>query len=518
MAQIGEQIGSINEEGWLANFDKKGFDNLSSIDELLANCLDAEARRVEFKRGDSIYISDDGNGMDDEAVTNMFEIYKKMQRVEKIGMANAGAKYALKILSNDTTTKIITMKDEHYITVIIDWVKMIIEGKYTKNILKRDSTKDEIDLFQSLMERKSGTTIILPYFKHVWETIENQINHENDVDSIERCLPVRYGKYPGDVSITCFAKEIYTMKKYNPSVNSLYTQTRVISVFKDKNLRFISDNNEEFKKAGNGVSKSVLILSKDEVENIPDLIGEIIVPLYIPFDPTYEKDWINAKTWVPPILNEIFPKNCYKEKQNLSHNPGIYRNGYRLGSLNIGSEMTVGKESIRANYESRLYFDIHADLHFNANGGDMEEIIGAQENKGQFLDKLPKELKKLVNLFKENYRQELLPLLKPKPQPEPPAPRPEPPAKTATQPAPQPATQPATQTTKPEPKKPSKSVPKPPPEPSKTIVVPGHIKGQIPDDDFDLMLQYMREHKDALKTNTECIHFFNTINTLYSNR
>ena len=176
-----EQIGSINEEGWISNIDKKGFDTLSCFDELNANSLDAGATNVEYKHDESIYISDNGKGMDDEGVKNMFEIYKKLERVEKIGMANAGAKYAFKILSNNTNTntKIITMKSG-YIKVIIDWSKVIKEGKYTKNILKRDSTDDEIELFHSLMERKSGTTIILPYFKNVWETIENQINHENN--------------------------------------------------------------------------------------------------------------------------------------------------------------------------------------------------------------------------------------------------------------------------------------------------------------------------------------------------
>ena len=515
-----EQIGSINEEGWIANIDKKGFDTLSCLDELNANSLDAGATEVEYKHDTSIYISDNGNGMADEDVKDMFEMYKKKLRVEKIGMANAGAKYAFKILSNNTNAKIITMKNG-YITAIIDWAKVINEGKYTKNVIMRNSTQDEIDLFQSLMVRNSGTTIILPYFKDVWEMIENQINH-NEVDNIERSFAVRYGKYPRDVSISCFGKEKYTMKKYNPSINSLYKQTRIISVFQDKHLRFISNDNEEFKKAGNGVSKTVSKLSRSDVEEIPNLIGEMIVELYIPFDNAYEKDWINAKTWIPPILNEIFPKNTDKDKQTLSHNPGIYRNGYRLGSLNIGNEMTIGKESIRSSFDGRLYFDIQADIHVNVNGGVMDEMIGAQENKGQFHDTLPKELKKLVNLFKETFRQELLFRFKPKPLP--PKPSPDTPKPTPSPDTPKTAHDIPKPVDKPTP---SPNTPKPTPQPSPkpaheparpTIHVPSYIKGQIPDEAFELMIQSMRENKEDLKTNPECIHFFNTMNTIYLNR
>jgi len=41
-------IGSIDERGFVKSFDRKGFDKLSSIDELIANSVDAKANNVHI--------------------------------------------------------------------------------------------------------------------------------------------------------------------------------------------------------------------------------------------------------------------------------------------------------------------------------------------------------------------------------------------------------------------------------------------------------------------------------------
>ena len=110
--KTGYSIGTINEGGWLENFSRKGFDAQSSWDETVANSLDAGATKVHFHRdADTIYMSDDGKGMDKDTATVMFNMYEKMERKNTIGMANAGLKYALFNLGNRQKTSMITLKD-----------------------------------------------------------------------------------------------------------------------------------------------------------------------------------------------------------------------------------------------------------------------------------------------------------------------------------------------------------------------------------------------------------------------
>ena len=68
--------GSISEEGFVNNLLKKGFTDFQSICELISNSIDAQATHITFYVKDNyIYMIDNGTGLDDTGIRNMFNIY-----------------------------------------------------------------------------------------------------------------------------------------------------------------------------------------------------------------------------------------------------------------------------------------------------------------------------------------------------------------------------------------------------------------------------------------------------------
>jgi hypothetical protein len=352
------------------------------------------------------------------------------------------------------------------------------------------------------MKRESGTTIEVLYNEAVWDTIKDQIHLDSEGGylDISKSLVFRYGRYPRDVSVCLFEKDQkYRMKSFNPSADTLFEKRdRRIDVYRHENrLRFIGDKNEEFKKAGKGVSTVVSHLSRTEMEELGERIGSLDVICYIPNDPNYTKDFINAKAWAHPHLQKIFHKHKPKDIQLASRHPGVFRYGYRLGTI----DLQASTESIRSNYEARLYYDIQTDVLIQGSS-EVDTMMGTQENKGQYIDTSPTGVKRLVDYFKQDYKSFVLSKLigiYPKPVKPEPAPMPEPPALRAEQPEPIPE--------QPEPK-PDPPVPRPLP---KAVIVHPHKKGYITDEDFTMLIEYLAIHKEEMQRDTAFITFFNSI-------
>jgi hypothetical protein len=506
--KTGYSIGTINEGGWLENFSRKGFDAQSSWDEMTANSLDAGAKQIQLDRdSDTIYMSDDGRGMDKDTATVMFNMYEKMDRKNTIGMANAGLKYALYILGNQQKTSVITLNQGQYLTLVADWAKMLKEARYSSNILMRESNPEEIETFQRLMPRTSGTTICMQYSQQSWTAIEEQINHDSEGGyiNIPKSLAFRYGRYPRDVSICLFDKgQRFQMKMYNPSTNILFEKVvRNIHVFADEQrYKFVSDKNETFRKLGKGVAKEASVLTRTEMEQLGNSIGSLEVTCYIPNDPKYLTSYLNAKGWTPPALQEIFTQHSPKELQLASMHPGVFRAGYRLGSMDLNSST----ENIRSNYKARLYYDIHTDVVIQESENDcLDTIMGTQENKGQYVDTSPTEVKRLIDMFKRDYREFVLDKVKPKDDPKHVKVEPVVDSTVDTKVEP-------TVDTKVEPSDVPIVVPvklKPPDK--KPIDVPGFVKGKVPDTEYDMALEYLFRHKEEMQSDTAFIKFFNSL-------
>ena len=504
-----ESIGEIDERGFLETFERKGFDILSSADELISNSYDAAAKNVIIsKECGNTAISDDGQGMDMTDAKFMFSMYKPKNRNGTIGMANSGAKPSLYKLSNKRQSTIISLKNGHYITILVDWAKMLRENKYTNNIIVRKSEEIEIELFHSIeLERTSGTTILFKYVETTWDILECQFNFASYLD-ISKSFSVRYG-HTKDFNIKIINNSrILELNKYNPR-NSANEIHRRIDVLKDSDgvTRFISDKNEEIKPFARGFNKLPIVIDIKELEGFT-LVNSLEVFISLPHDEAYHKD---AKTWYPPDLN-MFKINEDIDKIKASLYPTLVRNNYALGFITIEETATSNR---RASYEGRLYYDVYTVVKSNQTHlNSIDDIIGTQENKGQLQDNMPIQIKRLIHHFKMEYINKLKERVKPKPVPAPlpspvpsglpsplPSPTPLPSPAPAHQPAPLPSpVVPSSQ--------PSPSPPQPKPD-KPMVIVPSYAKGKIDHIQYNEMLEFLKKNEKDINEEQTTIKIYN---------
>jgi hypothetical protein len=252
--------------------------------------------------------------------------------------------------------------------------------------------------------------------------------------------------------------------------------------FPDGKVRYISDRGEEIKPFGVKFSTKTSFTSPDELHD-GTLINHLEVTMSLPYDEKYKE---NGSSWFPKEMN-IFKGNDEADKLKASRFPVLVRNDYVLGVVHM-DEIAVG--SARGSYDTRQYFDIHTVVSVKQNStNSIDDILDTQENKGQYIDLKPIQIKRLIHKMKQDFRVEVLnrpkqkPPSKPKPvppvsspkpspaqrlpSPEPPTPTPEPPSPEPRSPTPEsPSLPPA-----PEPlfEPPPEPAPEPPPEPEPAL-------------------------------------------------
>ena len=89
-------IGSIDEGGYLYSLTKQGFNPHKCILELIANSIDAKAKKITFStKLHGIFMIDDGNGMNKECLRNMFSMQRANHTSDKsCGISGLGGKVA----------------------------------------------------------------------------------------------------------------------------------------------------------------------------------------------------------------------------------------------------------------------------------------------------------------------------------------------------------------------------------------------------------------------------------------
>ena len=104
------QIGSLNEAGLIADLKRSGFDDFSSLSELIANCIDARAKNMRFLiTPEKIYLIDDGLGMTKEKATHMFDLCRENHSGDvSIVISGKGAKGGTLKLSRSSTVVVYT--------------------------------------------------------------------------------------------------------------------------------------------------------------------------------------------------------------------------------------------------------------------------------------------------------------------------------------------------------------------------------------------------------------------------
>jgi hypothetical protein len=408
-----ETIGAIHEGGFIKSLEQKGYDAVSCIDELTANSVDAHAHNIiyscvdyrcdEYEFSKWIAISDDGDGLDKIDAENMFCMYNPKERNETIGNSGLGAKPSLYLLSNKTVSYTISLKNDKYVTTIAMWNKMIEEKRYTGNVLLRDSNDDEIELFESIIKHTSGTVLLFPYNRKIWEIFKIQFKFDQPCE-ITKSLSFRYGQTPDTLNIMLIDDgEQINLPKYNPSNPKTETKRR-IDIFKHENdpddIRYISDRNQEIKKKAGGYSKTTESICPDDLDNY-HIVNTLDVYTSLPHDPNYHR---GGEKWCYREL-DIYKCNKDQDKKKAAQYPSLVRNNYTIGQIKI-EEIDGG--SSRANAESREYFDFHMVVKFKQNHkNSIDHIIGTQENKGQLQDNIHISLKRLLHHIKREEIKEI---------------------------------------------------------------------------------------------------------------
>ena len=154
--------GSINEAGFIANLDRKGFNFSKSLGELYANSIDADCSFINtIITDDYVYIVDDGSGMTVENINSMFDMYRENHSTDQsMGVSGIGAKAALKKISLNTTVYLYTKnKDGEYLYAEIPWNEIVRLKKYS-GMIKIGKGEEAQKLYNEFLKNSDTGTII----------------------------------------------------------------------------------------------------------------------------------------------------------------------------------------------------------------------------------------------------------------------------------------------------------------------------------------------------------------------
>jgi len=291
------------------------------------------------------------------------------------------------------------------------WNKIIEEQIYTDNVLLRDSSDTEIELFKSII-KTSGTVSLFPYNTKIWKIIETQFKFDRPCE-ITKSLSFRYGHTSDRLNIMLIDDgEQINLRKYNPSNPKTETRRR-IDVFTHKkdatDIRYINDKDQEIQRKGGGFSKTPEPVSEDLDEYV--LVNRLHVYTSLPHDPNYHR---GAEKWCYREL-DMYKYNKEQDRKKAAQYPSLVRNDYTIGQIKI-DEIDGG--SSRGNADSREYFDYHMVVKFKQNDtNSIDHIIGTQENKGQLQDNIHISLKRLLHHMKKEEIKEITKIMAKNKQP-----------------------------------------------------------------------------------------------------
>ena len=410
-----DTAGSINEEGFLHSLgERQGVNKLSSLDELFANAIDAKSKRILCRRDMAgITINDDGVGMTRESLIHMFDMYRLQRRFKTIGNYGIGGKMGMFILSDKSNMRVITLHDGIYMTANVPWKDILETKTYSNSISVHSSVPEEIHLFQSMMERTSGTTILMPPNEDTWMMIHEQFDISNHPHlDPEKSMVYKFGRFdPSITYLDSIFNNTMTLAKYNPSLYvdpRLPLQVRQINVYKKKGeYRFITDDEREIKSTGG--TKGKPRFEKDSTGNAVagtwTRVGTFKVELFSPKDEERQ----GASTWFPPHLKQVFLPNPVKDLDTsklakLHDSITVFKSDYPIGKVSIERNTS----SKRASFEATFYFGTHANLHYDTeDSSELDSLIGIQENKNQLQDVLPIPIKRLIHEMRTDYSSRL---------------------------------------------------------------------------------------------------------------
>lgn len=223
-----KSVGSIDERGYLNSFYREGFTDAKCLLELIANSLDSLDKLHSGNRNiiadvqrDKILLIDDGVGMTEDQLINMFAIHRENHENESTrGVSGVGAKPATCILSEKKKVMIFTRKPNgSYLRAEVPWDKIFEKGIYSGMIKIGPMTQIEKEEYMKDRSRfgveMHGTTIQFPNNDNLSKIIKDNFSPAIDNDLCN----------PQDRIDTVFGRDnvIYRYKHYeSKEIKSMY--------------------------------------------------------------------------------------------------------------------------------------------------------------------------------------------------------------------------------------------------------------------------------------------------------
>ncbi len=397
-------VGSINDAGMLMGLTRKGFTHEKCLSELTANSIDAGAKHLQFKvTQQHIALIDDGNGMNQKAIENMFDMHKENHAEHKsLGVSGVGGKVSLSYLSEKTEVVLFTkVKKGLHFKVTVPWDEMFKQQKYTNMIKVEPMNENEVFDFhkerENMENKDSGLTIRFKFNDTLADQIEKQFcspdhykeKYDIDINPIDM-LRVIYGQF--DIIISYFHFEVHEtkiMQKYNyfgGNQSDYYKgiTTSKVQVYEKKNkMRYILNMESEIKPFSKGFKKEIELVSESLTGWTP--IGEYDVITGCRRDPDYFND-TNLKLPEGASDASLDYERQYigDTKNEFLCKPSLVRNGQLICSIEMPD---ISIASRRAN--ARALFGIrHLKSYVSYNptsylANKLDILSGIQENKNQ---------------------------------------------------------------------------------------------------------------------------------------
>lgn len=439
-------VGSRNEKGFVNNLKRKGFTSLKSLQELIANSVDAGASNVVLKcwkdrNGDDFLdIIDDGHGMGIDEFKNMLDSDKENHTgQETIGVSGVGCKPSLARLSEDdfgyihTTTIYSKKKGCPWVCAEIPWHDIFEQERWDGMSIVRLLTNSEEDIAYLRLQQcgkdgnatESGTIIRVHMNGQTYEQLSNQFSTKFKCDKkygLKDWLGLVFGRSRSNIWLDkgqC--EDAILLNKYNyldgAEDDFLIggVQTFSITVYRDiaGHLQWgvTSDKGKlmGFKTSTKNTSKEYKLLPKPV-----RVISKLTYKVGARKPKNFHQRSVSCLN-VEDILSsydvsmfettDIYVQDLY---ENLSKHK-LFRNGQCIDIWNIPDDRM---DKIRTgNVQGMMeYLLLRGELSYDTHSSqknEMDSVMCVQVNKTQTHDDYPRALERLLNYLRHQVFEEI---------------------------------------------------------------------------------------------------------------
>ena len=418
-----KSIGKWNERGQLNSLFKKGFKGSQALGELVGNSIDAGAKNIYLMKDEDVFsILDDGKGMNQQQLEDMFEVYRENHQNDyTTGTCGLGSKAALVIITNKTGIVYVytRVQNGEYLKVIFPIGDIFLDWQLTGKIIQTQMSEQEIARFNhartSLGLELQGTTIEMPNNEQIELLMETNFNDKWTGSNFSERLGVIYSKFPANIFYKN-QEHIVSLKKFDyfHGENKEFYKRMIfpIKVYQEKNndtkFRFLLEKDAEFlefKPYGKGYQTKPSKIKLEEMHQFKHIgnykltLGQRIDPNY--FDPRHPSMPNSASSELRSFDSKYFDSKSDYFKYLCK--PVCVRNNQVIGEFGI--ETASSSSSARGNATSmHKIYHVRSELSYQTLSSQtnlLDDITKIQENKNQWNPEFPVQLIRLIIFAKE---------------------------------------------------------------------------------------------------------------------